>query len=67
MAKKKHKRCATPGCPNIVPKNSKKGTICGICHRALKEKEPKPIEEQPVQESEFAQRLKTLDRLSRRG
>lgn len=30
--KKKHKRCSTPGCMNIVPRDSKKKSAkCGTC------------------------------------
>lgn len=38
MAKrKKHKECATPDCHNIVSYRGKKGAICGLCRRKLKE------------------------------
>ena len=34
-SKKAHKRCAGPGCRNIVAKDSKKGALCGICREKL--------------------------------
>jgi hypothetical protein len=61
--KKKHKRCANPGCRNIVPYGSKKGTICGICKRRLEAE--KPLSEQELEEiretdEAIAKRLKIL-------
>lgn len=55
MTRRKHKRCATPGCHNIVPYGSKKGAVCGTC-------EPKPPPEEAIEEEQLdsgllAQRL----------
>lgn len=58
MGKRRHNRCATPGCHNIIPLGGKRGAICGVCKRREEERQPT--------EEELAERQPDDGKLTRR-